>query len=124
MRAGDASREASSHTNAAPGHRFPSRIFDGAGRGWPAHSAFGSNVPAGAARSLRKRSALFCPSESPHVKIDDRRDGEVPRELPFNSFRLAHLQDDVRTHDGDARALASVRAVIDDVRMSSPRAQP
>jgi len=58
------------------------------------------------------------------VKINDRRDGDMPRELPFNSFWLVDLQDDVRTDRGDASAPAIVRACIDDARTPSRRAQP
>lgn len=87
--------------------------------------AFGARFecPGRCGTELAETQRPVCPSESPHVKTDDRRDGEVPRELPFNSFWHAHPQADVRTHHGDTSTLASVRAVID-VRMSSPRAQP
>jgi protoporphyrinogen oxidase/glycosyltransferase involved in cell wall biosynthesis len=51
------------------------------------------------------------------VKINDRRDGDAARELPFNSFSSAHLRDDLRTDRGDARAFATLQASTDDVRM-------
>ena len=58
------------------------------------------------------------------MKINDRRVGNVRRELPFNSFWLGHLQDDARIYRGDANGRATVRASVDVVRMPSPRAQP
>ena len=69
-----------------------------------------------------EKAAPFWSSENPRVKIKDRRDRGVRRELPFNSFWMSDV--DVWTGRGDAGPRATVRAHIEEVRMPARRVQP